>query len=140
MRFRLAEVEAPGQARGGVLEGKPRTLGQIQGRMVTGAVKSLARLPEEPDTWTQSNDQTYRRCQTILRDAKALGLIRFGDAEKDGKTPPIKAADGYLTQIEERKSAKREKTQETEGAVNDGASSSAPDASEESGSATQGEA
>jgi predicted NBD/HSP70 family sugar kinase len=104
------------------IQGKTRTLGEIQGKMVTGAARSLATLPENPHEWTQSNDQTYRRCQTILRDAKALGLIRFGEADKGANPPAMRHIDPFTAQNEGRKQGKSEKSQENEAAVNDGAS------------------
>jgi hypothetical protein len=117
------------------VQGKTRTLGEIQGRMVTGAARSLATLPENPHEWTQSNDQTYRRCQTILRDAKALGLIRFGEADKTGNPPQLRHVDPFAAQTEGRKHGKAEKPLEEQGPLNDGASpldpATSPDTKEE---------
>lgn len=99
--------------------GQQRSLGEIQGKLVTGAVRSLARLEAEPGSWTESDDKTYRRCQTILRDARALGLIRFGEA-KEGENPPgLRAVDPYLAQIEAAKPSKRGKSPENKASVND---------------------
>jgi hypothetical protein len=106
------------------VQGKTRTLGEIQGRMVTGAARSLATLPENPHEWTQSNDQTYRRCQTILRDAKALGLIRFGESDKAGNLPTLRHVDPFMAQDRSGKQGKSEKPLENKESVNDGAISS----------------
>jgi hypothetical protein len=102
------------------IQGKTRTLGQIQGRMVTGAARSLATLPENPHEWTESNDKTYRRCQTVLRDAKALGLIRFGESDKAGTPPALRHVDPFMARTESRKAGKAEKPLEEQGSVNDG--------------------
>jgi hypothetical protein len=104
------------------LQGKTVTLGKVQGQMVSGAVRSLGRLPSDPDQWDESNDKTYRRCQTVLRDAKALGLIRFGEADKAGNPPAMRHVDPFAAQTEGRKAGKAEKSQEESSTVNDGAS------------------
>jgi hypothetical protein len=100
------------------------TLGKIQGKMVSGAVRSLGRLPSDPDQWDESNDKTYRRCQTVLRDAKALGLIRFGEADKAGNLPQLRHVDPFAAQDRPGKQGKAEKHQQEQGGVNDGAISS----------------
>lgn len=102
------------------------TLGKIQGKMVSGAVRSLGRLPSDPDQWDESNDKTYRRCQTILRDAKALGLIRFGEAKEGQNLPTLRQLDPFLSQTEDRKAGKAEKSPVESGSVNDGVDSSPP--------------
>ena len=102
------------------------TLGTIQGKMVTGAARSLATLPENPHEWTDSNDRTYRRCQTILRDAKAMGLIRFGEAEKGGISPAMRAIDPFLSQETPVKRVETENSPLESGGVNDGVDSSHP--------------
>jgi hypothetical protein len=110
------------------VQGKTRTLGEIQGRMVTGAARSLATLPENPHEWTESNDKTYRRCQTVLRDAKALGLIRFGEADKTGgNTPALRHVDPFSAQNTPGKQGKGEKSPTESASVNDGASRCTPD-------------
>jgi hypothetical protein len=109
------------------VQGKTRTLGEIQGKMVTGAARSLATLPENPHEWTQSNDQTYRRCQTILRDAKALGLIRFGEADKAGTPPVVRHVDPFMAQNTPGKQGKGDKSPTEAATVNDGASRCTPD-------------
>ena len=96
------------------IEGKPITLGEIQGRKVKGAVKSLGRLPDAPEDWTDSHAQTYRRSMQLLKDAKALGLISFGDQAQG--TPGEHAANPlggsfqqYLSQQKEAEKPKRER-------------------------------
>jgi hypothetical protein len=103
------------------------TLGKIQGKMVSGAVRSLGRLPSDPDQWDESNDKTYRRCQTVLRDAKALGLIRFGEADKAGTPPALRHIDPFTARSEGRKQGKGEKSPTESASVNDGASRCTPD-------------
>jgi hypothetical protein len=90
--------------------------------MVTGAARSLATLPENPHEWTQSNDQTYRRCQTILRDAKALGLIRFGEGDKGANLPQLRHVDPFMAQNTPGKQVKGDKSPTESTSVNDGAS------------------
>ena len=102
--------------------GKQVTLGKVQGGMVANTIKSLARLPEELDAWTESNDKTYRRCQTVLRDAKALGLIRFGEGDKGGNPPQLRHVDPFMAHNEGRKAGKAEKPLENKETVNEGAS------------------
>jgi hypothetical protein len=102
--------------------GKQVTLGKVQGGMVANTIKSLARLPEELDAWTESNDKTYRRCQTVLRDAKALGLIRFGESDKAGTPPAVRHVDPFMAQNTPGKQVKSEKPLENEESVNDSAS------------------
>jgi hypothetical protein len=104
------------------LQGKTVTLGKVQGQMVSGAVRSLGRLPSDPDQWDESNDKTYRRCQTVLRDAKALGLIRFGESDKAGNLPQLRHVDPFMAQNTPGKPTKAEKPQENKESVNDGAS------------------
>ena len=106
------------------LQGKAVTLGKVQGQMVSGAVRSLGRLPTDPDQWNESNDKTYRRCQTVLRDAKALGLIRFGESDKGANPPAMRHIDPFTAQAESRKAGKAEKPLEESSTVNDGAISS----------------
>jgi hypothetical protein len=103
------------------LQGKAVTLGKVQGQMVSGAVRSLGRLPSDPDQWDESNDKTYRRCQTVLRDAKALGLIRFGESDKAGNPPQLRHVDPFTAQDRPGKQGKSEKPQEEQESVNDGA-------------------
>jgi hypothetical protein len=103
------------------LQGKTVTLGKVQGQMVSGAVRSLGRLPSDPDQWDESNDKTYRRCQTVLRDAKALGLIRFGEADKGGTPPALRHVDPFSAQDRPTKAGKAEKPLEEQGSVNDDA-------------------
>ena len=106
------------------LQGKAVTLGKVQGQMVSGAVRSLGRLPTDPDQWNESNDKTYRRCQTVLRDAKALGLIRFGEADKAGKLPQLRHVDPFMAQNTPGKQVKGDKSPTESTSVNDGAISS----------------
>ena len=96
------------------------TLGKIQGKMVSGAVRSLGRLPSDPDEWDESNDKTYRRCQTVLRDAKALGLIRFGEAEKGANLPTLRQLDPFLSQSKPEKQSESENPPQEQEGVNDG--------------------
>jgi len=97
------------------------TLGKIQGKMVSGAVRSLGRLPSDPDQWDESNDKTYRRCQTVLRDAKALGLIRFGESDKAGTSPAVRHVDPFMAQDRPGKQGKVDKSPTESATVNDGA-------------------
>ena len=106
------------------IDGKPVTLGKVQGRMVANTIKSMARLPEELDAWTDSNDKTYRRCQTVLRDAKALGLIRFGEQKDGGISPAMRAIDPFLSQSKAEKRSESENSHENTSTVNDGLDSS----------------
>jgi hypothetical protein len=94
--------------------------------MVSGAVRSLGRLPSDPDQWDESNDKTYRRCQTVLRDAKALGLIRFGEAEKGQNLPTLRQLDPFLSQAKEEKRGESEIFPTESSTVNDGSESSSP--------------
>lgn len=104
--------------------GKSVTLGKVQGQMVSGAVRSLGRLPSDPDQWDESNDKTYRRCQTVLRDAKALGLIRFGEAEKGQNLPTLRQLDPFLSQDKPVKRGETENSPTESSTVNDGLESS----------------
>jgi predicted NBD/HSP70 family sugar kinase len=102
--------------------GKTRTLGEVQGKMVTGAARSLATLPENPHEWEDRHDKTYRRCQTILRDAKALGLIRFGESDKAGNPPQLRHVDPFMAQNTPGKRGKSDKSPADSASVNDSAS------------------
>lgn len=96
------------------------TLGKIQGQLVTGAVKTLSRIPAEPDLWEDKHDKAYRRAQLILRDAKALGLIRFGDSEKAEKSGGLPALAGYLPRLEPKNPSDNAESPVNKGSVNDG--------------------
>ena len=97
-----------------------------------GAVKTLSRIPSEPDLWEDRHDKAYRRAQTILRDAKALGLIRFGDSEKAEKSSGIPALAGYLPRLDPKNPTEETQSVDTQQGVNDGVGRSQVEAGESS--------
>jgi len=112
------------------VNGEQVTLGRLQGELVTGAVTALAQTPPNPRDWTRKDQDGYNNSMRVLKDAKALGLIRFGEADKAGaNTPSPRHVDPFAAQNEGRKAGKAEKPQQEQGSVNDGASRCTPDPS-----------
>jgi hypothetical protein len=105
------------------VNGEQVTLGRLQGELVTGAVTALAQTPPNPRDWTRKDQDGYNNSMRVLKDAKALGLIRFGEADKTGgNTPALRHIDPFTARSEGRKQGKGEKPLEESSTVNDGAS------------------
>jgi hypothetical protein len=103
------------------VNGEQVTLGRLQGELVTGAVTALAQTPPNPRDWTRKDQDGYNNSMRVLKDAKALGLIRFGESDKAGNPPQLRHVDPFMAQNEGRKAGKAEKPQENKEIVNDDA-------------------
>jgi hypothetical protein len=114
------------------IDGKPTTLGKLQGELVQGAVQALAETPKNPREWSSKDEKGYRHAQLILRDAKALGLIRFGEAEKAEKSGGLPALAGYLPRLDPKTPSEEAQSLENQQGVNDGDGRSQCEAGEES--------
>jgi hypothetical protein len=102
------------------IDGKPTTLGKLQGELVQGAVQALAETPKNPREWSSKDEKGYRHAQLILRDAKALGLIRFGESEKGEKSGGLPALAGYLPRLDPKNPTEEAQSLENQQGVNDG--------------------
>ena len=100
------------------------SLGKLQGELVAGAVEALAETPPNPRDWTRKDQDGYNNAQRILRDAKALGLIRFGESDKAGNPPAMRHVDPFAAQDRPSKQGKSDKSPTESASVNDGALSS----------------
>ena len=100
------------------------TLGKLQGDLVHGAISALAETPPNPREWSRRDQDGYNNAQRILRDAKALGLIRFGEAEGPKIPQPIRPVDPFEAQSKAGKRGEGEKSPVESSTVNDGADSS----------------
>jgi hypothetical protein len=106
------------------VNGEQVTLGRLQGELVTGAVTALAQTPPNPRDWTRKDQDGYNNSMRVLKDAKALGLIRFGESDKAGTPPAVRHVDPFMARTESRKAGKAEKPLEEQESVNDGSISS----------------
>jgi hypothetical protein len=104
------------------VNGEQVTLGRLQGELVTGAVTALAQTPPNPRDWTRKDQDGYNNSMRVLKDAKALGLIRFGEGDKAEKLPQLRHVDPFMARNTPGKQGKGEKPLEEQGPLNDGAS------------------
>jgi hypothetical protein len=102
------------------VDGVMVTLGKLQGELVHGAVQALAETPPNPRDWSSKDEKGYRHAQLILRDAKALGLIRFGESEKAEKSNGLPALAGYLPRLDPKNPTEETQSLVDQGTVNDG--------------------